>query len=77
MQTLTIPYRQPTMSGIKRDQAKKKKELIEALVRLQSTGLVSAATEKLNESAAEEASPVSVLLFVRISSESFRRKRHQ
>lgn len=68
MQTMTIPYRQPTISGLKRDQAQK--ELIEALVRLQSNVLVSDTMEEWNESAAEEASPVSVLvfLFVRRSS---------
>jgi len=61
MERMTIPYPQPTMSGIKRDRAKK--EFIEALVRLQSNVLVSAATEEWNESAAEEASPYLFLSF--------------
>ena len=40
MQTMTIPYRQPTRSGLNIDQANKKKEFIEALVRLQSNVLL-------------------------------------
>lgn len=52
------------MSGIKRDQANQNKELIEALVTLQSNVLVSDTMEEWNESAAEEASPVSVLVFL-------------